>query len=140
MARTTLKTKAKAILSALGSRNDYELSLTIVDDNDMADLNLSYRSKEGPTNVISFPMGEGMFSDITPHLLGDVVISIDTAEREATEAGITLDERLSQLLIHGVLHLFGYDHEISEDADREMASKSLELLRLIEKNTDLDFF
>ena len=106
----------------------------------MADLNLSYRSKEGPTNVISFPMGEGMFSDITPHLLGDVVISIDTAEREATEAGITLDERLSQLLIHGVLHLFGYDHEISEDADREMASKSLELLRLIEKNTDLDFF
>ena len=140
MVKTTLKTKAKAILNALGSRNDYELSLTIVDDIDMAELNLSYRNKQGPTNVLSFPMTEGMFSDITPNLLGDVVISVDTAEREAATAGITIEERLSQLLIHGILHLFGYDHELSEEAETEMASKSLELLRLIEKNTDLDFF
>lgn len=135
---TKLGTKAEAILSALGL-NDDELSILIVDDADMAELNQTYRNKTGPTNVLSFSMREGEFGAITP-LLGDVVISADTAKREADDAGITLAERLSQLLVHGILHLVDYDHERSEADALIMETKSLELLRLIEPNPNLDAF
>ena len=77
----------------------------------MAKLNKTYRGISKPTNVLAFPMQEGEFSDITPGLLGDVVISMETAEREAITAEISLEERTSQLLIHGILHLLGFDHE-----------------------------
>ncbi len=112
----------------------------ITDDVQVRDLNRSYRGKDTPTNVLSFPMQEGEFSDITPGLLGDVVISLDTARAEAQTAGISTDERMSQLLIHGILHLIGFDHELGETQAREMEEKSLELLRLIEKNLDLKAF
>lgn len=135
---TKIRKKTKAILSALGLHDD-ELSILIVDDAAIGDLNRDYRGKEGPTNVLSFPMREGDFGGMTP-MLGDVVISVDTALREADEAGITLDERFSQLLIHGILHLVGYDHERSESEALRMEEKSLELLRLIESNQDLLFF
>ena len=105
----------------------------ITDDAQVRDLNRTYRGKDAPTNVLSFPMQEGEFSDITPGLLGDVVISLDTARAEAIAAGISTDERMSQLLIHGILHLIGFDHELGENQAREMEKKSLELLRLIEK-------
>ncbi len=85
-------------------------------------------------------MQEGEFSDISPGLLGDVVISIDTAEREAETAAISIDERMSQLLIHGILHLIGFDHETSDKDAETMEKKSLELLRLIENNTGLTAF
>ena len=75
-----------------------------------------------------------------PILLGDVVISTDTAQREADEAGISLNERISQLLIHGVLHLIGYDHEKSGKERKTMEDKSLELLKMLEPNKDLDIF
>jgi probable rRNA maturation factor len=73
----------------------------------IAKLNLAYLNHVGPTNVISFPMQEGPFSDMSPDLLGDVVISADTAHREAVEAGMPMRERFNQLLIHGILHLTG---------------------------------
>jgi probable rRNA maturation factor len=136
-----MKKKARVILNALGSRDQDELSLTFVDDPDIAVLNRDYLHREGPTNVISFPMEETCFCDpFLPRLLGDVVISVETAEREAALAGITVEERLSQLLIHGILHLFDYDHERSPGDEIKMSSKSLELLRLIEINTELDYF
>lgn len=135
---TILGTKAEVILSALGL-NDDELSILIVDDAEMAELNQTYRNKTGPTNVLSFSMREGEFGAITP-LLGDVVISADTTRREADEAGITFSERLSQLLVHGILHLIDYDHERSEADATIMENKSRELLRLIESNPDLDVF
>ena len=83
---------------------------------------------------------EGQFSDITPGLLGDVVISLDTAEKEAEKAGITKDERMSQLLIHGILHLIGFDHETGDDDAQKMEDKSVALLRIIEQNPDLSAF
>ena len=112
----------------------------ITDDTQVRDLNRTYRGKDAPTNVLSFPMQEGEFSNITPGLLGDVVISLDTAQAEALSAEISTDERMSQLLIHGILHLIGFDHELGENQAREMEEKSLELLRLIEKNIDLSAF
>lgn len=114
--------------------------MVLTDDDSIMELNQTYRGIAKPTNVLSFPMLEGEFSSISPHLLGDLVISVDTAQREADEAEITLDERLSQLMIHGVLHLVGFDHERGEDETVEMEEKSLELLRLIETNPNLNYF
>lgn len=118
----------------------HELSVLITDDDEIAAMNTQYRGIEKPTNVLAFPMHEGEFSDISPELLGDVVISAETAEREAGEAGITLDERMSQLLVHGILHLIGFDHETGEVEADEMEAKSLEILRRIETNQSLDAF
>jgi probable rRNA maturation factor len=133
-----IRDKAEVILNALGLHDD-ELSILIVDDERMAELNGTYRGKQAPTNVLSFSMQEGEFGGLTP-LLGDVVISVETAAREAGEAGITVDERMSQLLVHGILHLADYDHERSSEDEEIMETKSLELLKLIEKNPLLPAF
>ena len=109
-----------------------ELSILIVDDAQIENLNRKHLNRSGPTNVIAFPMREGDFLNITPHLLGDVVISIETAKKEGETTGISTEERFAQLLMHGVLHLFGYDHEKTEQEAREMEIKNNELLKLIE--------
>ena len=110
---------------------DGEISILLVDDPQIATLNQQYLDRQGPTNVIAFAMREGEFSHLTPHLLGDVVISMDTAAREAQEAGLRKARRFNELLIHGILHLFGYDHEDSEKQARRMEEKSRELMELI---------
>jgi len=110
-----------------------ELSIVIVDDPQIAELNLRYLNREGPTNVIAFSMREGEFSDISPDLLGDVVISADTAQKEAEDQETTLEKRFNELLIHGILHLFGYDHEKDEIRAFNMEQKSRELMQIIEK-------
>ncbi len=111
---------------------DAQLSVVIVSDDQIASLNEAYLNHTGPTNVISFPMQEGAFSDVTPGLLGDVVISADTAHREATDAGMPLIERFNQLLIHGILHLVGYDHVHSDEKAAVMEKKSCELMKLLD--------
>jgi probable rRNA maturation factor len=83
----------------------------------MRRLNREYRGIDKPTNVLSFSMGEGDFAGVNPHLLGDVVISADTARREADEEGVSLAERIGFLLLHGILHVTGHDHERSGDAE-----------------------
>ncbi len=120
--------------------SDRELSVLITDDPGIEELNRTYRGIKAPTNVLSFSMQEGEYSHICPQLLGDIVISIETAEAEAKKAGITTEERMSQLIIHGILHLLGYDHEQGELQAMEMENKSLGLLRMIEPNGELDFF
>lgn len=111
---------------------DGELSILLVDDPQITELNKKYLNRSGPTNVIAFPMREGRFSDIHPDLLGDVVISMDTTENEAVAAGLTLEDRFNELLIHGILHLFGYDHETNEKDAALMATKAEELSRMIQ--------
>ncbi|MGE0083063.1 MAG: rRNA maturation RNase YbeY [Desulfococcaceae bacterium] len=108
-----------------------ELSVLICGDPEIAEYNEVYLKRKGPTNVIAFPMQEGDFSDISPYLLGDVVISAETAQRESENMGISFEERVDELLIHGILHLFGYDHEKSEEEELRMEKKSLELLSRI---------
>ena len=125
-----IRKKARVILDALGSP-EAELSILLVDDTAIAQLNRQYLSRPGPTNVIAFAMREGEFADVSPQLLGDVVISVDTAEREGNESGIALEDRLNELLVHGILHLFGYDHEKNTADARVMAEKSTALMKLI---------
>ncbi len=95
-----------------------ELSIAIVDIEEMAQLNLEYRGKEGPTDVLSFECDDpcavvGPDESVT---LGDVVIAPDIAIAQAEEYGHTVEEELNLLLCHGILHLLGYDHESDEDA------------------------
>jgi len=108
-----------------------ELSIIILDDEQIADLNSRYLNRDGPTNVIAFPMREGDFSNVTPELLGDVAISVETAEKEGKAAGLTFKERFDQLLVHGILHLFGYDHEKDDRQAQKMAAKSDALMEAI---------
>jgi probable rRNA maturation factor len=122
---------AQDILNALDC-HDVQLSVLLTDDNEIAELNKQYLGRIGPTNVIAFPMREGEFSDINPELLGDVVISLETAEKEAKEGGMKFEKRFSELLIHGILHLLGYDHENDELQAHEMEEKSQKLLALIQ--------
>jgi probable rRNA maturation factor len=134
-----IRQKTKQILNALGC-DAHEISLVVTDNDQIRELNRTYRGKDKPTNVLAFPMQEGEFADITPGLLGDLVLSCETAQKEANDAGITLEERMSQLLVHGILHLLGFDHEQGESEAREMEDKSLALLRKIEPNKDLTAF
>lgn len=111
-----------------------ELSVSIVGDRSIRRINRDYLAKDRPTNVISFSLQEGDCTGISPHALGDVVISIDTAVREADEANMGRFERLCFLLLHGILHLCGYDHERSgEHEARKMEQKERELFRILKK-------
>jgi probable rRNA maturation factor len=132
IARKKLRQTAKAILNALDCP-DAELSILIVDDQQIAKLNQQFLNRKGPTNVIAFPMQEGQFTEITPNLLGDVVISVETARHEAHNAGLRMEERLNELLIHGILHLLGYDHGEKKPEARVMQNKTNELLKIIKK-------
>ena len=105
--------------------------MLLVDDREIAELNLRYLNRSGPTNVISFPQNEGRDSGLNPELLGDVVISVETAAREAEAAGQGLEWALDRLVVHGVLHLVGYDHEPPEADAEGMEAKERELMDLL---------
>ncbi|MGD2098755.1 MAG: rRNA maturation RNase YbeY [Desulfobacterales bacterium] len=130
ISKKKIQQKARAILNAL-EYPDAELSILIVDDQQIARLNQQYLNREGPTNVIAFAMREGPFTEIAPDLLGDVVISVETAHREAQDAGLGMAAYFDQLLIHGILHLLGYDHENDKSEARQMEQKANEILAFI---------
>jgi pyridoxine 5-phosphate synthase len=114
-------------LLEITDRPEAELSILLVDDEQIAELNRLWRSKNGPTNVLSFSLTEGDDVSMAMNLLGDVVISIDTATREAKRQRISLHTHLQALLVHGFLHLLGYDHEKSEVEAARMEVREKEL-------------
>lgn len=106
--------------------------MLIVDDAQIREINRDYLDRDRPTNVISFAMQEGEGSGVHPDVLGDVVISADTCARHAEEAGIAFEEELFFLLLHGILHLLGYDHERGSEEDaRVMEQREEEIFALI---------
>jgi pyridoxine 5-phosphate synthase len=105
-----------------------EVSLLLVDDQEMAEYNRRFRNRKGPTNVLAFSMKEGLYSEINPQIWGDVVISTETVKREAQETGQSFSERFQFLLAHGLLHLMGYDHEQSDLEARRMEAKTEEIM------------
>jgi probable rRNA maturation factor len=97
-------------------------------------LNRNYLRKDKPTNVIAFPMQKGEFASLHPQVLGDLVISVETALRQSGRFGLTPYEMIVLLMIHGILHLIGYDHVGGRKDAREMAAKQKELFdRIIPK-------
>lgn len=111
---------------------DKELSILFTDDDYIAQLNSKYLGKKGPTNVLAFPM-EDVDEEFFP-MLGDIVISIDTALRESKELGEKPLTTIKRLLIHGLLHLLGYDHEGSLSEAEVMEREEKRLLVLLEED------
>ena len=111
-----------------------ELSLAFVTDQTIHELNRQYRHKDRPTDVLSFPLAD----ERCPTLLGDVVISIDTARRQARQRKRAFADELRALLIHGILHLLGYDHEVSEGEAVRMRRKERELKAVLQQSGDVD--
>ena len=127
---SSYRNRVRRVLEVLG-QSESEVSILLTNDAEIEALNRQYRFKDGPTDVLSFPQGGGNISPFAP-VLGDIVISLDTVERQALEGCLTriepflgvrskrwssLDEA-TFLTLHGVLHLLGYDHEIPEEAEQ----------------------
>ena len=93
------------------------MSILIVDNRGIQEVNCEYLQRDKPTNVISFAMQEGEGAGLNPHLLGDVVISAERAAEDADQAEIPFEHELWFLLLHGILHLIGYDHERGSQED-----------------------
>lgn len=108
------------------------LSVLLTGDVEIHQLNLHYRGKDKPTDVLSYAAGDNSFPDPDP-TLGDLVISFETARKQAKEYGVTVERELLRLLIHGILHLIGYDHEKVPRADAQrMRRKENELYLMFE--------
>lgn len=131
-----VRADARKLLELLSLRN-CELSLVLTGDSLIRELNRVFRNQDRSTDVLSFPQLDDSFVDSEqsarrpkriPAILGDVVISIDTAIRQAEKLEITTESRLRTLLIHGVLHLLGYDHEKSRADARRMFARERQLL------------
>lgn len=117
-----------------GPSEDAELCIVLADDDFVQQLNKTYRAKDKPTNVLSFPTGSIPIAvggepliDMGPHLLGDVVLAVETITREAHEQKKSFAHHLAHLVVHGVLHLLGQDHEIDAEAE-EMEAMERDIL------------
>ncbi len=130
--RRLLRSRAVRVLRSL-SRSRSELSIALVDDDEMRTLNATWRGRERPTDVLSFSMLEGEGAEHRGPLLGDVVIDIETAARQARQRRRGLDEELARLLIHGTLHLLGHDHEAEAEA-REMQREERRVWRAVRES------
>jgi len=117
---------AQAVLSSVGEKKA-DLGILLVGDRSMRRLNRDYRKKNRTTDVLAFPMREG--PGPSSALMGDVVISVPTAAQQARQLGRSLDEELTILLIHGILHLCGYDHERNNREARRMRQRERWVLR-----------
>ena len=105
-----------------------EISVLLLDDVQIREINRTYLQRDRPTNVISFALGEGEFGGINPQVLGDIIISVETAFRDAEKGSIDFMDEVEFLLIHGLLHLLGYNHENTPPAQTlEMKNREREL-------------
>ena len=115
-----------------------ELSILILDNAGIQQINRDYLQRDKATNVISFAMQEGEGAGLNPLVLGDVVISAERAAEDALDAGIAFEHELWFLLLHGILHLLGYDHERgTEEEAALMEAKEREIFALLTCEFDL---
>ena len=127
--RTILET-----LDYEGMENDVEVSVTFVDDEGIRALNRKFRNLDKPTDVLSFPLldyegeSEEPFFDELCHNLGDIVISLERAMAQANEFGHSFEREVAFLTAHSMLHLLGYDHEISEEDDADMRKRQNDIM------------
>lgn len=124
--RSVVRSSAEKALISEGI-DRCELSVLLTDDNEIKELNIKYRDVDSATDVLAFAMREGVDSNPNDEILGDVVISIPTAERQAKEYGHSIYAELALLTIHGVLHLLGYDH-LKKDEAKIMQEKQKRIM------------
>lgn len=128
--RDALISAAQRALAHHPRFSSYEASeacVALSDDATVRDLNARYRGKDKPTNVLSFSAPDGIAAQGVPIALGDIVLAQETVEREAAEQGIPLAHHLQHLVVHGLLHLLGFDHETEPEAE-EMEGIEIEIL------------
>ncbi len=123
-----LAARLERVLRLLDQPPESILSVVLTDDAGIAVLNQKYLGRPGPTNVLAFAQAEGEGAQLSRGLLGDVVVSYQTAMREAAENGLESGEHLMRLLVHGLLHLLGYDHTKDPGQARRMEELTEELL------------
>ena len=117
-----------------GMENDVEVSVTFVDDEGIRELNKKFRNMDKPTDVLSFPLldyegeSEEPFFDELCHNLGDIVISLERAMAQANEFGHSFEREVAFLTAHSMLHLLGYDHELSEEDDADMRARQNDIM------------
>jgi probable rRNA maturation factor len=115
-----------------------EISVLLVDDEQIREINGSYLKRDHPTNVISFAMTEGAFGNLHPETLGDIILSVETAARDALTGRLHLMDEVEFLLIHGLLHLLGYNHENTNANEAErMQNRERELFAML-RHYDLE--
>lgn len=114
--------RATRMLQAL-AMPEAELSILLCDDATIHALNRDYRKKDKPTDVLAFAMREGPYAQLAGEMLGDVIVSLDTAARQAAEKKVPLDREITMLLAHGLLHLLGYDHR-DRTEERRMSART----------------
>jgi probable rRNA maturation factor len=111
---------------------DKEISLSFVDNENIKQLNKQYLGKDKATNVLSFSLREGEYGDINPQILGDIIVSVETAQRDALYSKLTIAQEIDFLIIHGILHLLGYNHEnTTKKETNKMRKKEKELFTAI---------
>jgi probable rRNA maturation factor len=111
---------------------DKEISISFTDDENIKKLNEQYLGRNKPTNVLSFSLQEGEYGNINPQTLGDVVISVETAQQDAVQGKLTFEQEIDFLLIHGILHLLGYNHEnTTAEETKKMKQKEKEIFNKI---------
>lgn len=125
-AETLVREAAAAAARDLGLSN-IEVCVALSDDAQVAELNGSYRGKPKPTNVLSFPASPMLPVEGEPRFIGDIVLALETLQREAGELGISLAHHMQHLVVHGLLHLVGYDHQTDDEA-REMEGLEVRIL------------
>ena len=117
---------------------DKEISLNFVDDIKIKQLNKQYLGKDKATNVLSFSLREDEYGDINPQILGDIVISVETAQKDAAYGNFTVDQEIDFLIIHGLLHLLGYNHEnTTKKETSKMRKKERELFYIACGGSDI---
>ncbi|UKL13254.1 pyridoxine 5'-phosphate synthase [Dissulfurimicrobium hydrothermale] len=127
-----IKRSLSILMRGIGKK-DAELSILLTGDKGIIAINKEWFDRSWPTNVISFGQADGAAAQHQVGLMGDIVVSIDAAAREAVEMGVSLDERLIDLLIHGLAHILGEDHELGEAHAERMRNKERELRDILIK-------
>ena len=123
--RREVTRRVRAMMKLLQLKEE-ELSIVLTRDNQIHELNRTYRGKDRPTDVLAFSMREGAHGALAGALLGDVIVSLETAERQARGRGVELLDEVTMLLAHGLLHLLGWDHQTAAE-DRKMRAETARL-------------
>ena len=141
--RLLIRKCCQAVLSYENFGNDAEVSVSFVDNEEIRQLNKVYRNKDRSTDVLSFPLGEDGVYDVNQEtgamLLGDVVISMETAVKQAQTYGHSLEREVGFLTVHSMLHLLGYDHETSPLDAANMREKEEAILGELGISRDVSF-
>jgi probable rRNA maturation factor len=127
----TLRLRIGRVMRAL-ERSRENVSIVLTNDEEIHALNRTYRKKNKPTDVLAFALSEGDFAEHRGRMLGDVIVSVETAAKQAARANKTLLDEVSMLLVHGILHLLGWDHD-TPAKERRMTKETNRLLAIAKK-------